>query len=456
MKKLQHEIRRPFLWLLIGILIVCMLLFNVAMRLYQNQVAREDLNSAADMLAMLLQESAPEGGVTNENADWVLSFLSAELTKSGFMSSIQPLMFNEAGALVYPKTLSGRLGTDMLEKRIDRMNDSRAHSILLRGERYFARELLTTGSGETVLLITRAGGTNAYIRTVNLYFLIILAAGIAVSILASGAIASRIAKPVTALCARARSIGRGEFHAAGTAQKSDIGELFSLQESIEQMGAQLAAYDSAQRTFLQNASHELKTPLMSIQGYAEGILNGVMPDNKKAAEVIMQESRRLNALVEELLTLSRIETNGAKELTTLPLNETLKEYAQRLLMAAAKEGRKLTLLLPDAELAVLGDDALLSQAVNNIVMNCLRYAKTEVKVELLKRETDAVIKISDDGAGISPEDLPHLFERFYKGKGGKFGLGLAIAQSAVVAMGGRIAAYNQETGAAFELLLPVL
>lgn len=456
MKKLQKEIRRPFLWLLIGILIICMLLFNVAMRLYQNQVAREDINEATDTLASLLQQNAPEGGVTSENADWVLSFLSAELTKSGFMSSIQLLMFNEAGALIYPTTLSGRLGTEVLEKRIDRMNDSRTHSIMLRGERYFARELLTTGKGETVLLITRAGGTNAYIRTVNLYFLIILAAGIAVSILVSGAIASRIAKPVTALCTRARAIGRGEFHTAGTAQKSDIGELFSLQESIEQMGAQLSAYDNAQRTFLQNASHELKTPLMSIQGYAEGILNGVMPDNKKAAEVIMQESRRLNALVEELLTLSRIETNGAKELTPLPLNEALKEYAQRLSMASAREGRKLTLLLPDADHAILGDDALLSQAVNNIVLNCLRYAKTEVRLELFTRKEDAVIKISDDGAGIAPEDLPHLFERFYKGKGGKFGLGLAIAQSAVAAMGGRIVAYNQETGAAFELLLPVL
>ena len=455
MKKLQKEIRRPFLWLLIGILIACMLLFNVAMRLYQNQVARKDLNEAADTLATLLRENAPEGGVTSENADWVLSFLSAELTKSGFMSSIQLLMFNEEGALIYPAALSGRLGTDVLSKRLDLMGDSRTHSVVLRGERYFARRLLATENREDILLITRAGGTNAYIRTVNLYFLIILAAGITVSILASGAIASRIAKPVTSLCARARAIGRGEFHTAKTAQKSDIGELFSLQESIEQMGAQLAAYDSAQRTFLQNASHELKTPLMSIQGYAEGILNGVMPDSKKAAGVIMQESLRLNALVEELLALSRIEANGAKELTTLPLNEALKEYAQRLSMAAARENRKLTLLLPDAQLAILGDDALLSQAVNNIVLNCLRYAKTEVKLELFERERQAVVKISDDGLGIAPEDLPRLFERFYKGKGGKFGLGLAIAQSAVVAMGGRIAAYNHETGAAFELLLPV-
>ncbi len=456
MKKLQKEIRRPFLWLLVGILIACMLLFNVAMRLYQNRVAREDLHSAADTLTVLLQDSAPEGGVTGEHADWALSFLSGELTKTGLMSSIQLLMFNETGALVYPNTLSGRRSTDILPERLDRMDSGRAYSVLFRGERYFVKPLFTTENKETVLLMTRAGGTNTYIRTVNVYFLLILAAGITVAIIASGAIASRIAKPVTALCTRTRAIGRGEFHRAEAARKTDISELVYLEESIEQMGAQLAAYDNAQRTFLQNASHELKTPLMSIQGYAEGIAGGVVPDTKKAAQIIILESQRLNALVSGLLTLSRIESNDAKDLISLPLTHTLKEYAQRLTVVAAKEGRKLTLLLPDTEISILGDDALLSQAVNNIVSNCLRYAKTEVQIALFARQQQAVIKISDDGAGIAPEDLPHLFERFYTGKGGKFGLGFAIAQSAVTAMGGKIIAYNQNPGAAFELLLPVL
>lgn len=455
MKMLQKEIRRPFLWLLIGILVACMLLFNVAMRLYQNKVAREDLNSAADTLTALFKENAPEGGITDENADWALSFLSGELTKTGLMSNIQLLMFDQSGSLVYPNTRV-RQGANISPAQIAHMDDSRAYSIRFRGERYFARPIFETANEQTVLLVTRAGGTNAYIRTVNLYFLLILAAGIAVAVIASGAIASRIAKPVTALYTRVRAIGRGEFLNAQRADKSDIQELACLEDSIEQMRAQLAAYDNVQRTFLQNASHELKTPLMSIQGYAEGIAGGVVPDAKKAAEIIMQESRKLNALVGELLTLSRIESNGAKELAPLPLTQALREYGQRLTVVAAKEERRLTLLVPDIEVYVLGDDVLLSQAVNNIVSNCLRYAKTEVKLTLFTREQQAVIQITDDGAGIAAEDLPHLFERFYKGKGGKFGLGLAISKSAVTAMGGRIVAYNLHPGAAFELLLPIL
>lgn len=89
----------------------------------------------------------------------------------------------------------------------------------------------------------------------------------------------------------------------------------------------------------------------------------------------------------------------------------------------------------------------------NIISNCMRYAKTKIDVSLFLREANAVIRIQEDGPGIREEDLPHLFERFYKGKGGNFGLGLAISKSAVQSAGGEINAYNGETGAVFEITL---
>lgn len=171
---------------------------------------------------------------------------------------------------------------------------------------------------------------------------------------------------------------------------------------------------------------------------------------------IGKESMRLGTLVEELLTLSRIESQAyTKELFSVNLCDILKEYVQRLGGLAAKQQRQLTLTLPDTSLAVQADDTLLSQAVMNIVSNCIRYAKTAVHIELLPVESNAVIRISDDGHGIPETDLPHIFERFYKGKGGHSGLGLAIAKSAVEFMGGSVRAYNGKIGAVFEIALPV-
>jgi signal transduction histidine kinase len=222
------------------------------------------------------------------------------------------------------------------------------------------------------------------------------------------------------------------------------------------MSAQLENSDKTQKTFLQNASHELKTPLMSIGGYAEGIAQGVLPDTKSAAQIIGAESSRLATLVDELLTLSRIENRTySKELVRVNLSDILKEYVQRLGGLAAKQRRRLTLNLPDTAVFVAADDTLLSQSVMNVVSNCLRYAKATVGIELVCQKKSAVIRITDDGDGIAQADLPHIFERFYKGKQGSFGLGLAIAKSAVFSMGGDIRAYNSDAGAVFEIALPL-
>jgi signal transduction histidine kinase len=154
---------------------------------------------------------------------------------------------------------------------------------------------------------------------------------------------------------------------------------------------------------------------MSIQGYAEGIAAGVVPDTAKAAEIIGGESKRLNMLVEELLTLSRIENQAYGQLMQ-PLNvgDILREVAQRLGGYASKVNKNLKLDISQQAVIALADETLLSQAVINIASNCLRYAKTEVKISLTADNMNAIIHISDDGSGIDSADLPHLFERFIR------------------------------------------
>lgn len=221
------------------------------------------------------------------------------------------------------------------------------------------------------------------------------------------------------------------------------------------MSRRLRDYDRAQKIFLQNASHEIRTPLMSIQGYAEGIAKGIFSDIKKAAEIICDESKRLNSLIEQLLILSRIENNTYEnEFETMNMSDIIKEYIQKINGYAIKENKSLLLDVKNDNIPVKINEQLLSQAVVNVISNCIKYAKTEVRVCVYKQNTKAVIRISDDGEGISQKDLPHIFERFYKGKKGNFGLGLSIAKSAIEFMGGSIKAYN-DSGAVFEILIPL-
>ena len=209
-----------------------------------------------------------------------------------------------------------------------------------------------------------------------------------------------------------------------------------------------------QQTFFQNASHELKTPLMAIQGYAEGIQAGVM-DAGGAADVILEESDRMTELVEELLDISKIDM-GRQRLT---LSETdIRELLYdgiRAVEPIAAGGITIVPDFPEEPVMVSCDDTRLRRAVANILSNGVRYARSELRLTCRADKRHVTIRIQDDGDGIAEEDLPHIFDRFYMGKSGKSGIGLALTKEIVHLHKGTIRARNGDTGAVFEISIPV-
>ena len=209
-----------------------------------------------------------------------------------------------------------------------------------------------------------------------------------------------------------------------------------------------------QQTFFQNASHELKTPLMAIQGYAEGIQAGVM-DTGSAAEVILEESDRMTELVEELLDISKIDMGRQQlALSEMDVRELLYDSI-RAVEPTAAGGITITPDFPETPIMVSCDDTRLRRAVTNILSNGVRYARSELRLTCRTEKRHATIRIQDDGDGIAAEDLPHIFDRFYMGKNGKSGIGLALTKEIVHLHKGTIRAYNGETGAVFEISIPV-
>ena len=211
-----------------------------------------------------------------------------------------------------------------------------------------------------------------------------------------------------------------------------------------------------QQTFFQNASHELKTPLMAIQGYAEGIQAGVM-DTGSAAEVILEESDRMTELVDELLDISKIDMGRQPlALSEMDIRELLYDSIRAVEPAASAAGG-ITIVpdFPEEPVMVSCDDTRLRRAVTNILSNGVRYARSELRLTCRADRRQVTIRIQDDGDGIAEADLPHIFDRFYMGKSGKSGIGLALTREIIHLHKGTIRAYNGDSGAVFEITLPM-
>ena len=210
-----------------------------------------------------------------------------------------------------------------------------------------------------------------------------------------------------------------------------------------------------QQTFFQNASHELKTPLMAIQGYAEGIQAGVM-DAGGAAEVILAESDRMTELVEELLDISKIDMGRQQlALSEMDVRELLYDSIRAVEPTVVSSGITIVPDFPEEPVMLSCDDTRLRRAVTNILSNGVRYARSELRLTCRADKRHVTIRIQDDGNGIAEADLPHIFDRFYMGRSGKSGIGLALTKEIVHLHRGTIRAYNGETGAVFEISIPV-
>lgn len=463
MKTLRQKILAPMVLLIVLVPLATLLFFNIAMRIYMERAAVDDLKEAVLPVETLAQQNLGESGAPLSGKR--LDFAAVALTKavqSSRLTGARLLLFDGRSQMIYPKTVPDGFVSAELARRVAAqvklgVSANKVAHLRIRGADYLMCGFVLSAAGDrlSVVLVSQLDVEHRLIQMTNVLLVIIMLTGIAVGVFVAGRIAKKMSRHVGGLCDATARIGGGDF-APTPREPSDIAEFRALSQSVERMAERLGASENAQRAFLQNASHELRTPLMSIQGYAEGIAGGVVPNVKEAAGIIGSESRRLNALVEELLTLSRIESRTAdKALVPLNLRELLPDYAQRLGGIAMKREKQLVLDLPELPVRVLGDEELLGQAVTNIVSNCLRYARRTVRITLLRGEEYAVVRIGDDGPGIPEADLPHLFERFYKGKGGNFGLGLAIARSAVRVLGGGVRACNGPEGALFDIILPL-
>jgi signal transduction histidine kinase len=240
-------------------------------------------------------------------------------------------------------------------------------------------------------------------------------------------------------------------------------EVRAVAEAFNAMSAETQANQQAQQDFVANVSHDLKTPLTSIQGYSQAIMDGTAKDPAHAAGIIHEEAGRLNRMVVELTDLARLQA-GRLSMQSVPLDmgQLAAAIGQRLEIVAQKKNITLHIESPSMP-QVMGDGDRLAQVLTNLVSNALKYTPNggQVWIRTQINHGGVEVIVQDTGVGIPPEDLPRIFERFYqvdKARGPRrgTGLGLPIAHEIVKAHQGRIAVTSGGAGqgTAFTIWLP--
>ena len=291
-----------------------------------------------------------------------------------------------------------------------------------------------------------------FIRNIYFMLFIILVAAMIFTILYVTFISRSISKPIKKLCSFADEIGHGNFKRNEYSFRDR--ELIDLNNRMNETAGKLEKNDEDQKIFFQNVSHELKTPLMSIKGYAEGIKFGVFASEKdmtNATDIIISESDRLNDLVADLLYISKMDafnvSKNSEEMTKTSLVELAENCAEKLkglLISRGKDkNKKIELIPPAKDIFINCNEESMMRAIMNVVANCVQYADTKVEISFGENEKSAFLYIRDDGAGIDEKDLPNIFKRFYKGKAGKHGIGLSITKSIIEQHGAKITAGNR-------------
>lgn len=280
--------------------------------------------------------------------------------------------------------------------------------------------------------------------------------------LAGALLARRLVHPIRAMQRTTASIAAGDLQARTEVTGDD--ELADLGNSVNAMATELERSKQLDQQFLMSISHDLRTPLTAIGGYAEALVDGTATDGTAIGGIIGHQAQRLERLVQDLLDLARLDANQFRlHPAVVDLAVITGRSVAEMAAKATAQGVDLRFEREAANpILVNADPDRVAQVVGNLVDNALRFAESAVIVGVARRGSHGIVSVRDDGPGIDPADLPHIFDRLYSGRiqpkrsESSTGLGLTIVRELTFAMGGSVTVTgNADRGSRFEMNLPL-
>ncbi len=323
---------------------------------------------------------------------------------------------------------------------------------------------ITEKTSAYIFVATSAEDAVGLLRDVmNSFFIIIFFALVTVLIM-SYFIASRITRPLKIMANASKRFAHGDFNVR-VAENNNCTEIDELAISFNNMATSLEQLEELSRSFVANVSHELKTPMTSIGGFVDGMIDGTIPTEKhnKYLLIISEEVRRLSRLVIRMLDAAKLQSG---ELTLRPVSFDLCEVAMRIALSFETQinnkGVEVEVDLCD-RLVITGDEEHLFRAIYNLVDNAVKFVDDGglLGMKIYKEGNYACVSISNSGAKISENDLPHLFDRFYKTDRSRskdktgVGLGLYLVKNIINLHGGDISVSSDDERTTFSFELPI-
>lgn len=458
-----------------GIVLVSLLIFCITFASLSYNMVLNDKKETLETTASIVSIAASAKAAESDLSDWdmrmtISSIAQASATHITICDINGVVVSCSDDALISPRL--GKVLPEYALATIDRYGKYSARTDL---NGYYDSVQYTAGiavlspfSSDTAGYVFVSAKSNDMVMIWRAFATIFFTVAIGVlflSLLASLVLTGKNAAPIREMAEAARRFSAGDYSARVKARKND--EMGELIESFNHMAASIERSENLRREFIANVSHELKTPMTTISGFADGLLDGTIPPEhqERYMRIISDETRRLSRLVRKMLEISRMQSIDPKAIarSSFDLTETARKVVLSQEAHIAEKKLDIEFLVPEEPLIARGEEDDVTQVLYNIVDNAIKFSDGSgpLKLNIWKKADKAYISVINTGETIPEEELPSIFERFHKTDRSRsldkegIGLGLYIVKSILTGYGEDIyvKSRNRKTEFVFTLTL---
>lgn len=425
------------LWIKFFVLLLVVSLIGLSAAFYLRQMMVGDFRNylEGEYLDQVYRITAELEGSYEVAGGWDQRSLAGSAVRA-LMFGLEIEVLTRPSVVLMDSEMALAMLTPFMERRVlsivgDKLNSATGefipYPLFLKGKRIGTLKVRPLAGDRSLLFIQRS----------NKFLLLSLFIMGGIAVLASLLVSRRLTRPLKRLVDQTRAIRRGELEMRTEITSSD--EIGRLSHAFNEMADDLQLQESLRKKLIANIAHELRTPLAAMKAELEAMMDGVLPLDMGRVRSLNEETGRLSAMLDGIDDLTQAQASSLSlSPREISLRELFKNIGERFSIQIREKG--ITLDVPEREETVYADPDRLSQIIINLLSNAIRAVPEGGNIRLDHgREGNGIfIEISDNGAGIPEEKLPHIFERFYSGPGGGLGLGLAIVKELVNAHGGDI------------------
>lgn len=442
------------LWIKFLILLLAVSLIALSAALFLRELMIKDFREylEGEMEDRVYWVMADLEGTYEKYSGWIENVISED-TIWALMLGLEIKIRDMNGMVVMDTEKAINTLSPLVKRRVMTLSELRAE----RDDRFFPYPLFLGGKeiGRLEVRFLRPRKENIFIERSNRLLLISLFALGGLAIFLSIVFSRKLTNPIKKLASAAKAISEGNLKSRVKISGSD--EISRLSETFNRMSQSLEIQESLRKKLISNITHELRTPISAIRGELEGMMDGLIPTDKEQLQSLYEETGRLKNILEGIEELTQVEASALTlKKQAIEFKPYLKNIIERFSKPFHDKGVAIELQCDD-ELMIDADPDRLSQIVINLLSNALKATEKggNVFIKAAKRKSEMVIEVIDNGCGIKQEDLPFIFERFYKASEGGLGLGLTIVKELVEAHEGRIEARSEYgKGSTFTVYIP--